>query len=52
LSYNLLNTKGQLIQNGQLESGTSIDISAAAQGIYFIQMMIDEQMVTRRVVKL
>jgi len=29
-----------------------IDISAAAQGVYFIQMMVDEQMVTRRVVRL
>ncbi len=51
-TYNLLNTKGQIIQSGQLESGTLIDISQAAQGVYFIQMMIDEQMVTRRVVKL
>ncbi len=51
-TYNLLNTKGQIIQSGQVESGTLIDISASAQGVYFIQMMIDEQMVTRRVVKL
>ncbi len=51
-TYNLLNTKGQRIQSGQLENGTSINISEAAQGVYFIQMMIDEQMVTRRVVKL
>jgi len=51
-TYHLLNTKGQLIQSGKLESGTLIDISAAARGIYFIQMMVDEQMVTRRVVKL
>jgi len=51
-TYHLLNTKGQLIQSGKLESGTLIDISAAAQGVYFIQMMVDEQIVTRRVVKL
>ncbi len=51
-TYNLLNTKGQIIQSGQVENGTLIDISEAAQGVYFIQMMIDEQMVTRRVVKL
>ena len=51
-TYHLLNTKGQLIQSGKLESGTLIDISAAARGVYFIQMMVDEQIVTRRVVKL
>ncbi len=51
-TYNLLNTKGQIIQSGQVESGTLIDISASAQGVYFIQMMIDEQMVTRRLIKL
>jgi len=51
-TYHLLNTKGQLIQSGKLENGTLIDISAAAQGVYFIQMMVDEQMVTRRVVRL
>lgn len=51
-AYNLLNTKGQIIQSGKLENGTLIDISAAAQGVYFIQMMIDEQIVTRRVIKL
>jgi len=51
-TYNLLNTKGQLIQSGQLEDGTLIDISHTAQGVYFIQMIIDEQIVTRRIVKL
>jgi len=51
-TYNLLNTKGQIIQSGQLENNTSIDISETAQGVYFIQMVIDEQMVTQRVVKL
>lgn len=51
-TYNLLNTKGQIIQSGKLENGTLIDISEAVQGVYLIQMMIDEQMVTRRVVKL
>jgi len=51
-TYNLLNTKGQIIQSGKLENGASIDISEAAQGVYFIQMMIDEQMVKWRVVKL
>ena len=51
-TYNLLNTKGQIIQSGQLEGGALIDISEAAQGVYFIQMMMNEQIVTRRIVKL
>ncbi len=51
-TYQLLNTTGQVIQTGKLENDILIDISKAAQGVYFIQMLIDEHIVTRRVVKL
>jgi len=51
-TYHLLNTTGQIIQSGQLENGTLIDISETAQGVYFIQMLIEEYIVTRRVMKL
>lgn len=51
-TYQLLNTTGQIIQSGKLENDILIDISAAAQGVYFMQMLIDEQVLTRRVVKL
>jgi len=51
-TYQLLNTTGQVIQSGQLENETLINISKVAQGVYFIQMLVDEHIVTRRVVKL
>ncbi len=50
--YNILNTKGQVIQSGRLENGNSIDISAMPQGVYFISLIVEEQAVVKSIVKL
>jgi len=50
--YDILNLTGQIIQSGKLKNDTFIDISGEAQGVYFISISIDNQMITKRIVKM
>jgi len=51
-TYQILNTSGQIIRQGELKNNVSIDISDAAQGVYFISITIDNETVVKRIVKM
>ncbi|MEO0340333.1 MAG: T9SS type A sorting domain-containing protein, partial [Bacteroidota bacterium] len=50
--YNLLNSKGQIIQNDRLQLGiNSVNVSTLPKGIYFIQIVTKEGAVTKKILK-
>ncbi len=50
--YTIFNIAGQLVQQGQLTGNTSIDISNAPQGIYMMSIILDNEIITERIVKM
>lgn len=51
-TYQILNTSGQIIQEGELKNDISLDISAEAQGVYFISVTIDDETFVKRIIKM
>ncbi len=51
-TYQIHNTSGQIIQEGNLQNDLLIDISQEAQGVYFISITVDDATAVRRVVKM
>jgi len=51
-TYKILNTSGQIIQTGDMKNNLSIDISQEAQGVYFISIQMDNEVITKRMIKL
>ncbi len=51
-TYKILNTSGQVIQTGELKNNVSIDISDQAQGVYFMSVQINNDMITKRIIKI
>jgi len=51
-TYNIRSFTGQIIQSGELKNDTNIDISNEAQGVYFVSISIDNQVITKRIVKM
>jgi hypothetical protein len=43
--WTLQNIKGQLIQSGSLKNNNPIDLSHLSQGVYFIQLKVNNQLV-------
>ncbi len=50
--YQIHNTSGQIIQEGNMQSDLLIDISHEAQGVYFISITMDNETSVRRMVKM
>ncbi len=50
--YKILNTSGQVIQTGDLNNNISIDISNHPQGIYFVSVQINNDIITKRIIKM
>ncbi len=50
--YSLVNTVGQIMQTGQLDKEAFIDISALPQGVYFMSIIINNEQVVRRLLKM
>jgi len=51
-TYQILNTSGQIIQEGDMENDVLIDISHEAKGVYFISVMIDNETIVKRIIKM
>ncbi len=51
-TYQILNTSGQIIRQGDMRNHLLIDISSEAQGVYFISVIVDDAILVRRVVKM
>lgn len=51
-AYQILNTSGQIIRQGDMQNDLLVDISTEAQGIYFISVTIDNETLTRRIIKM
>jgi len=50
-TYQIFNTMGQVIHSASLNNDAALDISEAASGIYFIEILNGEQVGTRRFIK-
>jgi len=50
--YQIFNTSGQTIQQGNVQNNALMDISNEAQGIYFISVTIDNETFLQRIVKM
>jgi len=50
--YQIFNTSGQIIQEGEAEGNLSFNISLEAPGMYFIRISVDDTTLVRRVVKM
>ncbi len=51
-TYKILNINGQIVQQGDLQENGDVDMSIAAQGIYFIHLSVNGDTVIRRIAKL
>jgi len=51
-TYQILNTSGQIIQQGDMKNDLSIDISTEAQGVYFMSITIDNETFVKRMIKM
>jgi len=51
-TYQILNTSGQIIQQGNMQNDLLIDISSEAQGVYFISVTIDNESFIKRIIKM
>jgi len=50
--YQIHNTSGQIIRQGDIQNEQLIDISREAQGVYFISVTVDDATLVRRMVKM
>ncbi len=50
--YQILNTSGQIIQEGDMENDLMIDISREAQGVYFISITVNNATSLQRIIKM
>jgi len=50
--YQIHDTAGRIIQSGKMENDLSIDISTEAKGGDFISIQMDNEVVTKRIIKL
>ncbi len=51
-TYQIQDTKGRIIQSGDIENDLSIDISQEAKGVYLISIHTENDIITRRIIKL
>lgn len=51
-TYQIHNTSGQMIRQGEMKNDISLDISTEAQGVYFISVTIDKETSVKRIVKM
>lgn len=51
-TYQIYDTKGRTIQSGELENDALIDISRESQGVYFISFFTDNQIYTKKIIKM
>jgi len=51
-TYQIHDTAGRIIESGDMENELSIDISQEAQGVYFISIQIENEIITKRMIKL
>jgi len=51
-TYQILNTSGQIVRQGDMRNDLLIDISREAQGVYFISVTVDDATLVRQVVKM
>ncbi len=51
-TYQIHNTSGQIIQEGNMQNDLLIDISQQAKGVYFISVTIDKETFVKRMIKM
>ncbi len=51
-TYQIHNTSGQIIREGKMQNDPSIDISHQAQGVYFISIQIENEVISKRLIKM
>lgn len=51
-TYQIQDAKGRIIQSGNMKNNLSIDISQEAKGVYFISIHAENEVITRRIIKL
>jgi len=51
-TYQIHDITGRIIQSGELENDFSINISTEAQGVYFISIQMENEFVTKRIIKM
>jgi len=51
-TYQIHDTTGRIIQSGNMKNDLSIDISKEAQGLYFISIQIENETITKRMIKM
>jgi len=51
-TYQIHDTAGRIIQIGDMENDLFIDISQEVQGVYFMSIQIENEVVTKRIIKL
>ena len=51
-TYQIHDTTGRLIQSGNMQNQLSIDVSQEVQGVYFISIQIENETITKRIIKM
>jgi len=51
-TYQIHDTAGRTIQSGNMKNNLSINISQETQGVYFISIQIENEIITKRIIKM
>jgi len=51
-TYQIHDTQGRIVQSGNIQNNLSINISQETQGVYFISIQIENEIITKRIVKM
>ncbi len=50
-NYQLITIQGKIIQSGEIEANSSIDLSLIPNGIYFIKLIDEENLLVKKIIK-
>jgi len=51
-TYQIHDTQGRIVQSGNIQNNLSINISQETQGVYFISIQIENEIITKRIIKM
>ena len=51
-TYQIHDTTGRIIQSGNMQNDLSIDISQEARGVHFISIQMENEVITKRIIKM
>jgi len=51
-TYQIHDTAGRIIQSGNMKNDLSIDISREVQGVYFMSIQMENETITKRIIKM